>query len=563
MDRKRYRDPESITPFGDFFGFGEWLQLSVIVMVVRNKGIFFVFLRWYDCRISLGIEAIEQAVQQDSNITCPAVQSSFLRPKTSEHWLQGVFAVQFAGGSPYLASLGFNKATTALIWVAGPLSGALGQPYFGLCSDQSRCSWGKRRPYIAIGAICIIACLFGLAWTPEIAHFIAGGLGCPKNGTFIKNTTMIVATISIYGLNVAIQPVQGGMRALFVDSCPTDQLDDVSAWAARMTSIGSLLGYGLGFVKLPYLLPFFGDSQFKVLSVLASSTLAVTIFILCLAVHERNPSTDDLPDQKLGSFIGKFRHIFSGLSRMPPGVVQVCRVQFAAWSAWFLFLYYITSYVGQIYVSEYHDRHPSLSKEVQLIVREDGVRRGSFALLVFATVSLITGICVPLLTSQNHRNIKTIPGIKSRHWFPDLSLKSCWLLAHLLFAICMFSIPFINTVTTATVLTGAVGISWAMTCWVPYALISTELSRLNEDRRPLGEEYETQTGILIGLHNMAIAAPQLVSTLASSLVFWMWNQEAGKNDADALAWVLMAGGFSALVAAYLATRLSGPQLVIY
>jgi hypothetical protein len=40
------------------------------------------------------------------------------------------------------------------------------------------------------------------------------------------------------------------MRALFVDTCPSDQLDDPSAWAARVAGIVNLIGYGSGFVKL-------------------------------------------------------------------------------------------------------------------------------------------------------------------------------------------------------------------------------------------------------------------------------------------------------------------------
>jgi solute carrier family 45 protein 1/2/4 len=230
-----------------------------------------------------------------------------------------------------------------LVWAAGPLSGAFGQAYFGICSDQSRCSWGKRRPYIATGSACIIISLLALAWTTEIAHFIARGLGYRESQTVIRNTTKVMATVCVYGLNLAIQPVQGGMRALFVDNCPTDQLDDASAWAARMTGIGNLLGYGSGFVNLPVILPILGDTQFKVLSVLSSCMLAVTISILCLSVQERDPSSDGHLDHRLSNLAGKFRHIFSGLTQMPPEIVKVCKVQFAAWSAWFVFLYYITT----------------------------------------------------------------------------------------------------------------------------------------------------------------------------------------------------------------------------
>jgi solute carrier family 45 protein 1/2/4 len=163
------------------------------------------------------------------------------------------------------------------------------------------------------------------------------------NPNFTQTWTLIFAAICVYGMNLAIQPVQGGMRALFVDVCPTEQLDEASAWAARMTGIGNLLGYASGFVNLPRMFPLFGDTQFKVFCVLASCTLTITITTMCLVVKERDSSNDLPPDVKLSSIAGKFRHISSSFFRMPPRVMEVCKVQFAAWSAWFLFLYYITT----------------------------------------------------------------------------------------------------------------------------------------------------------------------------------------------------------------------------
>jgi solute carrier family 45, member 1/2/4 len=120
------------------------------------------------------------------------------------------------------------------------------------------------------------------------------------------NSTMRLVVSFVYSLNLAIQPVQGGMRAHFVDTFPTNQLDDSSAWATRMAGIGNLLGHGSGFVKLSDVLPFFDDAQFKVLSDVASCTLAVSIFIVCLVVHDRDPSRDGPPDHRLRSFVCKF-----------------------------------------------------------------------------------------------------------------------------------------------------------------------------------------------------------------------------------------------------------------
>jgi len=51
--------------------------------------------------------------------------------------LQIAWSVETSNGSPYLLSLGISKSLLALVWIAGPLSGVLVQPYVGLKSDNS------------------------------------------------------------------------------------------------------------------------------------------------------------------------------------------------------------------------------------------------------------------------------------------------------------------------------------------------------------------------------------------------------------------------------------------
>jgi solute carrier family 45 protein 1/2/4 len=51
--------------------------------------------------------------------------------------LQIAWSVELSNGSPYLLSLGLSKSLMALVWIAGPLSGTLVQPYVGVRSDLS------------------------------------------------------------------------------------------------------------------------------------------------------------------------------------------------------------------------------------------------------------------------------------------------------------------------------------------------------------------------------------------------------------------------------------------
>jgi solute carrier family 45 protein 1/2/4 len=147
-----------------------------------------------------------------------------------------------------------------------------------------------------------------------------------------------------------------------------------------------------------------------------------------------------------------------------------------------------------------------MSPELQLAVREDATRVGSLALLIFATVSLLAGICVPPLVSQENQKGKGSSSARSRFQFVPPSLRSIWLSSHLMFALCIASTLFVTTVKGTTIIVGVLGMCWGMTCWVPYALISTELSHLNTNRWQMDgitaievEEYETEPGIIIGL----------------------------------------------------------------
>lgn len=249
---------------------------------------------------------------------------------------------------PYLLSLGFSKPLMALVWIAGPLAGVIGQPYFGLCSDQTRIQWGKRKPFIFIGAMVIIWSLMGLAWTRDIVCIVAWILGAPMDSDAIQYGVLTAAAIFVWIMNFAVQPLQAGLRALIIDSCPPDHLNVANAWASRMISMGALVGYGSGFLDLPRLLHVPGSTKIRGMSVLAGLGLTFTVLFCCLFIDERDPTTEGPPDEKLRSMTGKVKYIFRSLFRLPPQVLNVCKVQFCSWVGWFSFLYYISTYVGEI-----------------------------------------------------------------------------------------------------------------------------------------------------------------------------------------------------------------------
>ncbi|KAJ6001914.1 hypothetical protein N7499_002218 [Penicillium canescens] len=569
--------------------------------------------------------------------------------------LQVVWSVELSNGSPYLLSLGMSKALLAFVWIAGPLTGGLVQPYIGIRSDNCRSSWGKRKPFMVVGGAATIVALLSLAWVKELVGGFLSIFGVEYGSQGMKIVVNIVATILMYCLDFAIATVQAAIRAFIVDNCPSHQQELANAWASRLIGIGNILGYILGYLHLPKIVPFLGNTQFKALCVLASVSLTVTVAISCAYIKERDPRLDPPVEDKLG-VVSFFRQVIKSIRRLPTQIARVCEVQIAAWVGWFPFLFYSTTYIGQLYVNPIFAENPNLPKEKIDEAWEDATRMGAFALLIYAIISFLANTLLPLFTvptyspspkttsqpaspsgdynedeeptgrrlsfsgmpigtaseplldATPHHQAEGKPTWLSRLQIPGLTLKQVWFFSHLLFALCMFSTFFIYSHQAGSAFVGLVGIPWAVSLWAPFALISAEVARIDPSRRRHrhverafdepgasvgGMNYQceaqevhdedeehgdhesdivcddvepghskhdddssvAQAGIVLGLHNMAVSFPQILSSLVCSAIFKAAQKPRGEPWDDSVGWVLRFGGCAALVAAWLTRRL--------
>lgn len=118
--------------------------------------------------------------------------------------LQLAWAVELSNGTPYLLSLGLSKSIMALVWIAGPLTGALVQPYVGILSDNCRSRWGKRTPFMATGAAATIVSLLVLSWVREIVGGFLGLFGADRESEGVKVSIIVVAVLFVYILDFSI-----------------------------------------------------------------------------------------------------------------------------------------------------------------------------------------------------------------------------------------------------------------------------------------------------------------------------------------------------------------------
>ena len=509
--------------------------------------------------------------------------------------LQIAWSVELSHGSPYLLSLGLSKSLMALVWIAGPLTGTLVQPYIGMLSDSCRLSWGKRKPFMVGGASATIVSLLFLAWAKEVVAAVFRLFGADPDSHPVKVTAIVAAVIGVYILDFAINTVQAAIRAFIVDCAPPHQQEAANAMASRVTGFGNIVGYIAGYVNLPAHLPFLGNTQFKVLCVLASFALAATIALSTTFIQERNPRLHDsphTPSNRPNAF-SFFLTISQSIKRLPPQIKRVCQVQFCAWIGFFPLLFYTSSYIGEIYVEPYLRQNPNMSPEELDQLYEEATRIGTFALLVNSVVSLLTNVFLPLFIAPTY-DVELMPAphnggdshtasemhtpVLDRLRIPGFTLKRAWFGSLLLFAGAMFCTPFVQSVQAATALIGLVGITWAMTLWAPWAIISAEISRRNaaiqvqksraasvgsyghgsqSDTQPIdgGEDTIDQAGVILGIHNMAIAAPQIIATVGSSIIFKLSQRPRGKPGDHSIAVVLAMGGVCVLVAALFVSRI--------
>lgn len=118
--------------------------------------------------------------------------------------LQLAWATELSNGTPYLLSLGLSKSLMALVWIAGPLSGALVQPYVGMLSDNCRSKWGKRTPFMFWGSLATVFSLLTLGWVRDIVGGFLGLFGADRASEFVKISIILVAVVLVYILDFSI-----------------------------------------------------------------------------------------------------------------------------------------------------------------------------------------------------------------------------------------------------------------------------------------------------------------------------------------------------------------------
>lgn len=165
------------------------------------------------------------------------------------------------------------------------------------------------------------------------------------------------------------------------------------------------------------------------------------------------------------------------------------------------------------------------------------MNQASIAALVFAVVALIAALFLSIVVCRT-----TIPWrfFNADDLERDTLLITLWLGGHILFAISMLFAGFMKTIGQGTTLIACIGISWALTNSVPFAILGKEVAQ------------SSQAGTLTSLHNAAISSPQVLAALVCTLLFLAAQYVGRRDDVVAAMWI---AGFAAGAAAWKTMKL--------
>lgn len=234
--------------------------------------------------------------------------------------IQFGFALQGGFMSRIFQTLGADKESLPLLWIAAPLTGLIVQPIIGYLSDKTwHSKLGRRRPYFLIGAIL-----------SSIALFMAP-----------HSAALWMAVGFLWVLDASINISMEPFRALVADKLHESQRSYGFVVQALIIGVGTLIAS-----NLPWLVNMLGVSNEAApgivpMSVKVAFGIGAVVFIT--SILYTIVTTDEYPPEDMKAFEkmkaeskGRFiQDIIENIGKMPATMVKLGVVQFFSWFAFF------------------------------------------------------------------------------------------------------------------------------------------------------------------------------------------------------------------------------------
>jgi maltose/moltooligosaccharide transporter len=372
--------------------------------------------------------------------------------------IQFGFALQNGNASRILMTFGADVHHLSWFWLVAPITGMIVQPIIGYMSDRTWNRLGRRRPYFLVGALLTSIALVLMPNAPHLSSFIAP--------MFIGGGLLMIMDASI---NISMEP----FRALVADKLPESQHTLGFSVQTLLIGIGAVVGSWL-----PYILSnWFGvTNQAKDGFVAFNVSLSFYIgaFVLLAAIIWTVVSTSEYPPEQLAQDDEeeKPRKFF-----IPPIMLKLLLVQFFSWFALFSMWVYTTPAVAFKFYGTTDANSQAFRDAGDWVGGLFGIYNG-----VSAMIALLLPVVAKRFTKKiTHSMALAIGGIS--------------FLSFLIFTNpYMLVIPMIG-----------IGIAWGSILAMPYAMLASSIP-------------PKRMGVYMGLFNMSITLPQIVSGIFSGLI---------------------------------------------
>ncbi len=383
--------------------------------------------------------------------------------------VQIAYALQSANISRIFATLGADPHNLSYFWILPPLMGILVQPIVGSCSDKTWCRFGRRIPYLFVGAAVavLVMCLL------------------PNSGSFgmTVSTAMIFGLIALMFLDTSINMAMQPFKMLVGDMVNEKQKGLAYSIQSFLCNAGSLVGYVFPFVFAALGIANTAAKGTIPDSVIYSFYVGAAILILCVIytvwkVREWNPkeydeyngSTKTVEEKEEGS-----SNWFVLLRNAPSTFWKVGLVQFFCW---FAFMYMWTYTNGTVAANCWGTTDVS---------SEGYQAAGNWVGILFAVQAIGSVVWAVVL-----------PKFKNRKMAYSLSL----VLGGVGFVTCAFVhdqyvlfVPFL-----------LIGCAWAAMLAMPFTFVTNALQGYGH------------MGAYLGLFNGTICIPQIVAAAVGGVI---------------------------------------------
>ncbi|MED6112343.1 general substrate transporter [Stylosanthes scabra] len=127
--------------------------------------------------------------------------------------IQFGWALQLIVLTPYVQMLGTPHIWVSFIWLCGPIFGIFVQPLVGYYSDRCTSCFGRRRPFIAAGALAVAFAGFLISFSADISHLLGDDVEAIGEEHKIRPRTISVFVLGFWIIDFANNMLQGPCRA--------------------------------------------------------------------------------------------------------------------------------------------------------------------------------------------------------------------------------------------------------------------------------------------------------------------------------------------------------------